>query len=128
PTWRRWFHRGEFADPKSEKAQRAFRSSTYFKVFRSLLDSERLHRLLVEYDYTLIFYPHYDIQPYLRAFGEFHQRIVVASRHEYDVQQLLKESAILITDFSSVSFDFAFMLKPIIYLLPDEERFFREHT
>lgn len=128
PTWRRWFHRGEFSDPRSEAAQRAFRSSAYFKTFHSLLNSERLHRLLIENDYTLVFYPHYDMQPYLRAFGEFHQRIVVASRQKYDVQSLLKESAILITDFSSVSFDFAFMLKPVIYLLPDEDRFFREHT
>ena len=46
---------------------------------------------------------------------------------ERDVQQLLKESLLLVTDFSSVYFDFAYMHKPVIYFQFDEDAFYDEH-
>ena len=44
-----------------------------------------------------------------------------------DVQTLLMESALLITDFSSIQFDFAYMLKPEIYYQFDEARYWGTH-
>ena len=38
----------------------------------------------------------------------------------YDVQTLLKESNLLVTDYSSVFFDFAYMRKPVVYYHPDK--------
>ena len=46
---------------------------------------------------------------------------------EYDVQTALKESAFLITDYSSINFDFAYMKKPLCYFQFDEEEFFARH-
>ena len=43
-----------------------------------------------------------------------------------DVQTLLKESAMLITDYSSVFFDFAYMRKPIAYWTFDYDLFYSE--
>ena len=94
---------------------------------RWTLKSEQLHRVLEEEDYQLVFYPHYGVQEYLDAFGQSHERVTIANRQTYDVQQLLKESKVLVTDFSSVSVDFAYMGKPIVYILPDEEEYFSEH-
>ena len=34
------------------------------------------------------------------------------------------ESAVLLTDYSSVFFDFAYMSKPVVYLQFDEQRFY----
>ena len=45
----------------------------------------------------------------------------------YDVQALLKESKLLVTDFSSVYFDFAYMGKPCIYFQFDRKNFFKSH-
>ena len=53
--------------------------------------------------------------------------ITIASWPEYDVQELLKESAFLVTDFSSVAMDFAYMKKPLIYYQFDNEKFRQSH-
>ena len=126
PTWRRWF-RGLVAKMGKTAALTAFRESEYFQAFNAILTSERLRSALKEMDYYLAFYPHYGIQELLDAFSCPHERVTIAARHQYDVQQLLRESSILVTDFSSVSFDFAYLRKPVIYFLPDEERYFAEH-
>jgi len=86
-----------------------------------------LHEALEDPGWRLVFYPHYGTQPFLHLFEGLPDCIVLANRHEFDVQQLLKESKVLVTDFSSVSFDFAYMRKPVVYLLPDEEEYFGGH-
>jgi CDP-glycerol glycerophosphotransferase len=126
PTWRRWFH-GLIDKLGKGAAIAAFRESEYFGALNALLTSQRLHAALEETDHHLVFYPHYGAQDYLAAFDRPHDRVNIADRHHYDVQQLLKESRILVTDFSSVSFDFAYMGKPVVYFLPDEKRYFAEH-
>lgn len=42
---------------------------------------------------------------------------------KYDVQQLLKESLLLITDYSSVFFDMMYMNKPVIFYQFDENQY-----
>ncbi|SUM33873.1 galactosamine-containing minor teichoic acid biosynthesis protein [Staphylococcus gallinarum] len=45
---------------------------------------------------------------------------------ERTVQSLLIEHDLLITDYSSVSFDFTYMNKPVIFYHFDVKRFFRK--
>jgi CDP-glycerol glycerophosphotransferase (TagB/SpsB family) len=47
----------------------------------------------------------------------------VAYKEDYFVQDLLKQAAFLITDYSSVIFDFAYMKKPCLYFQYDKEMF-----
>ena len=42
---------------------------------------------------------------------------------EYDVQTAINESACMITDYSSVLFDFAYLGKPVIFYQFDEKKF-----
>ena len=53
--------------------------------------------------------------------------MIVADFNHYDVQQHLKESQLLITDYSSVFFDFAYMRKPCVYYQFDEAQFRAGH-
>ena len=41
-----------------------------------------------------------------------------------DYQKEFKENALLITDYSSVAYDFAFLQKPVIYTQSDRKAFF----
>ena len=50
--------------------------------------------------------------------------ILLADSAHYDVQELLRESAFLITDYSSIAMDFAYMSKPLLYYQFDKEAFF----
>ena len=70
---------------------------------------------------------HSNLQSACDLFEPADDSIVIAGENEYDVQTLLKESALLITDFSSVFFDFAYMRKPVLFFHFDKERHAAEH-
>ena len=51
------------------------------------------------------------------------KRIVIADRNTHSLDDLLRQAALMITDYSSVAFDFAYMRKPIIYYQFDKNVF-----
>ena len=116
PTWRLYLR------SKSE-----FLDSDYYRQWQGVLDDPILKKMLRENGYRLIFYPHHEVQKYLDCFSSDCDEIEIASFSEYDIQSLLKESRLLITDFSSVYFDFAYMCKPILYFHFDVDSFFSKH-
>ncbi|KAB2867529.1 MAG: glycosyltransferase [Bacteroidales bacterium] len=122
PTWRKSIWKSRVANNHD-----FFLNSKYYKVFQSLINNATLEQLLIQHNYKLVFYPHYEIQPYLNYFTTESKSIIIASKEEYNVQVLLKESALLITDSSSVNFDFAYMYKPIIYYFFDRDDFVKNH-
>lgn len=101
--------------------------SRYFKCWCNLLKSGRLAALAEAHGVQFIFYPHHEVQKYIRSFQTASLNIILANFAGYDVQQLLKESMLLITDYSSVFFDFAYMEKPVLYYQFDEDEFRAKH-
>lgn len=106
PTWRNYLYNAN---------EKEFIKSEYFKKYYSLINNDELIEILEKNDIELIFYPHYEVQKFLSVFTTKTDKIKIASISNYDVQKLLIESSILITDYSSVFFDFAYMKKPILY-------------
>ena len=121
PTWRCWLAKYNFES--IELARDNFLQSEYYKKYLALLNDKRLHKILEEKNIELIFYPHSDMQYYVDLFEVNCDKVIIGNANEYDVQELLKESALLITDYSSVAFDFAYMNKPIFYYQFDYEVF-----
>lgn len=116
PTWRKWLNKSNFNE------------SDYFKKYVELLSDRRLQNVLDKYRIKLVFYPHHEMQPYIDRFDSCKRdNIVIASKKDYDVQELLKESSLLVTDYSSVFFDFAYMRKPVIYYQFDRDAFRQGH-
>lgn len=116
PTWRGYI-----------KNREQFESSDYYLRWQSFINSKALESLLEDKQIELIFYPHYEFQRYIDLFKTESKRVTIASKNDFDVQQLLKESELLITDYSSVFFDFAYMRKPVIYFQFDEEKYHKAH-
>lgn len=118
PTWREWLYQEE-----------TFFASDYLKKYVSLLKNTQLLKLLNDYDVDVVFYPHHEVQKHIWYFLQHcsDKHIIIAAEDQYDVQDLLKESALLITDFSSVYFDFTYMHKPVIYYQFDVDQFRKEH-
>lgn len=129
PTFRHWLMAADEAGKPTKTETDRFLADDFYKKYYSLLSSEKLEKLLEEYDYNLVFYPHYSAQCYLKLYEDKSRskRVQLASRLDHDVQQLLQESKILITDFSSIYFDFAYMRKPEIYYQFDEDRYRGDH-
>ena len=117
PTWR---YNLTGADKKT------FTESRYYKTFSRLLQSERLKAILEKYDYELLFYPHMEMQKFIDCFTS-DGRVRVMSFKDCTVQELLINSDVLITDFSSVFFDYAYMEKPMIFYQFDEADFRKQH-
>ncbi|MFC7395388.1 CDP-glycerol glycerophosphotransferase family protein [Scopulibacillus cellulosilyticus] len=114
PTWRDWIITDD-----------AFLESEYFDRFKQLVHHPLLHQLSREYHFEIIFCLHPNMQKFTSYFTNAPVRVI--SQGEVDVQKLLKESALMITDYSSVGFDFSFLNKPIIYYQFDRERFIGKH-
>ena len=101
--------------------------SDYFEQWNQVLRDERLLACLKEHRMQMLFYPHYEMQPFVDCFSQSSKWVTIADFAHYDVQTLLKESKLLVTDYSSAFFDFAYMRKPCIYFQFDERRFYDSH-
>ncbi|VUX40207.1 CDP-glycerol glycerophosphotransferase family protein [Blautia luti] len=126
PTWRMYI-RNEISASDHELEAQKFMETDYYRYWDALLKDERMIRYIEENDLQIIFYPHREMHRFLKYFHVDHPKITVASWPEYDVQTLLKESAVLVTDFSSVAMDFAYMKKPLVYYQFDNEKFRKSH-
>ena len=67
------------------------------------------------------------MQRFLSSFHTANPRVKIAALGEADVQTLLMESAVMVSDFSSVQFDFAYMKKPLLYYQFDEAQYWGVH-
>lgn len=115
PTWREWLSTDE-----------QFVSSEYFRRYQTLINHPSLQKVLEKYNANLVFYPHYRAQPFIEHFNVSPEsRVQIVQLGEENVQQLMKTSDIMITDYSSVSFDFSYMSKPVLFYHFDFRDFFR---
>lgn len=124
PTMREWLRTASSDTLKYEKSM-DFKESEYFVTWSHLLSNPKLEDLLEKYNIDLLFFPHASMQYYLKNFNSSSKHVILADAKKYDVQQLLMESSILITDYSSIYFDFAYMKKPVLYYQFDYEKYRR---
>ena len=108
PTWRNWFGGNYFS--KNE-----FIKSDYFNTWNSLLNNAKFLDYINKHDILVYFYPHQHIQKFISEFKTNSHNIKIVDNSTVDIQKLLIQSQLLITDYSSVFMDFAYMKKPIIY-------------
>jgi CDP-glycerol glycerophosphotransferase (TagB/SpsB family) len=118
PTWRNWIA-GEIGQSRISN----FRETEYFVTWDGLLKNKDLLGLLKKYDLHIKFYQHSLMQKYMKEFISTSERVIITDWQHYDVQDLLKDSCLLITDYSSVAMDFAYMRKPLIYYQFDQQEF-----
>lgn len=122
PTWRKWI-----SVPSSVSAtlddMSSFEATEYCKRWMEVLRSSEIEEWLANAGMELVFYPHRNMQKFISFFKTESKHVKIADWEHYDVQQLLKESAFLITDYSSIFNDFAYMRKPMIYYQFDNEKF-----
>ncbi|MFL4474806.1 CDP-glycerol glycerophosphotransferase family protein [Paeniglutamicibacter sp. MACA_103] len=110
PTWRDWLQNEE-----------GFIDSDYFQQWNDFLHDPALAKLVRENQLELVFCLHPNMQHLRSHFAGAPVRIV--GQGEIDVQFLMKQSAAMVTDYSSVGFDFSFLDKPVHYFQFDRERF-----
>ncbi|MEK3797979.1 CDP-glycerol glycerophosphotransferase family protein [Peribacillus sp. FSL H8-0477] len=105
PTWRRSI----FNLNKSQ-----FLRSLYFNRYYQLVRNEQLLKVLEEKQIVLKFYVHSQMQKFLPEFAFEHPNVQFLTKQDAIVSELLKESSLLVTDYSSVMADFLYMDKSVL--------------
>jgi CDP-glycerol glycerophosphotransferase (TagB/SpsB family) len=112
PTWRTNLTGAWDGAGQRREYNPAFMESRFARAWKSLLSSAVLETLCRRYGYEPVFWPHPGFREYLPDFDlPAHIRIPAGE----SIQTLLKKSALLITDFSSIAFDMALLRRPALY-------------
>ena len=114
PTWRR-----SIDHLKDEQIIK----SLYFQKMNSLFNNKRLIKLAQDNDYDIIIKPHPKIMDIIELF-DTNDYVYIDKTSSY--QDLFNNSSLLITDYSSVAFDFAYIKKPVIYYQYSDDYHFEE--
>lgn len=113
PTWRANLAGALIGSTRTREYVKNFKENEYCKFYNSLINNEKLIRAMKEYGYYGEFYLH---PMFLKQSGDFLGNSTIRFiEDEADYERVLGESAILITDYSGVQFDFAYLRKPIVY-------------
>ena len=126
PTWRD--KAVSFSsDITQVKVSPAFSNSYYYNYYHTLLNDERLHNIAKKFGYKLVYFPHNNMVPTNEYFSDI-QNVYIVEGKDRVYSKYLSSAALLITDYSSTAFDFAYLRKPLIYCQGDREEFFQNHT
>ena len=93
-------------------------SQIYFKNINKLLNNNNLNELIIKNNITIYFSIHHEMIKYKKKFilNKFVKYI-----NQETIFECLKKSSLLITDFSSIIFDFMVCNKPYIIYIPDSD-------
>lgn len=124
PTWRRYLVPKLFSS--EESAAVPYEGSTYQRFITGLLEDQRLTAVLKEHDLNLALLPHYNLAAVLdvRAGND---RTNVLDATKADIPGLLRTCDLLVTDYSSVHFDVAYVGTPIVYAQFDRDEYDSGH-
>lgn len=114
PTWRLWLN---------NLSDEEFKKTNYFLFWNDLLEDKQIKQIVTEEKgYKIIFYLHPELKKRIHLFE--HEGIEV---RDTGLQDLMIESEVLITDYSSVFSDMAFMGRKIIFYQFDKEDYATKH-
>lgn len=115
PTWR-----SKYAGYTSSE----FAKTDFYIAYKQILTDTRLHTALYNSGYELIFYNHYEFQKFNSLFERLcSERVTLIRFGEKKVQDLLKDASLLVTDYSSVYYDFFYMKKPVLFFKLNKTEF-----
>ena len=116
-TWRKEF----------ENNEENFLNSKYYKTIQELLNNRKLINFLENSNLDAYICLHDNMMKYKDKFISLSKSIKIVDKTEKSIQELLRESKYLITDYSSIAFDFAYMKKPLQYFQFDYDDFRKNH-
>ncbi len=123
PTWREYVVGTVQGKSNRRTLREGFEMTRYAQSWRWLLNSEQLHSLARQYGYRIVFFPHANIAPYQSQFN-LNPAVVMRTHEQGSVQEALASATVLITDYSSVAFDMAFLQRAVLYFQFDRGDFY----
>lgn len=122
PTWRMNLSSKIDAKTGERKPNPNFKNSEYFEFYNKLINDKEIHKILKKHKYKCKFVMHSGHSANISDFDT--NKYVEILDGTVNYSELFSKAALLITDYSSVAFDFAYIRKPVIYTQFDEESFY----
>lgn len=114
PTWREWL---------SESNKEKFENSEFYLNIKNFLHSAELMRILNSFNYKIEVCLHHKMHKHFSSLSDI-ENLSIHSMNDVDVQKMIIDADIMITDYSSACFDFLYQGKPVIYYWFDQNKFF----
>ena len=126
PTWRKYAAPDLIPGSSERPYSSSFKETEYFRFYNSLINDPRLLGVMKEHGYTGTFYLHPN---HMNQWADFEGNDIISVWQDLiPFSKIFSENALLITDFSSVAIDFAYLGKPVIYTQFDKEAFETSHS
>ena len=124
PSWRMYI-KGTFDFKSNENLYSStFNSTDFYNFYNNLINNDELLYNMEKYNYIGIFCLH----PYFsKQWIDFKQNKYFYIKEICDYQNLILKSSLLVTDYSSIFFDFSYLKKPVIYAHFDYEVYRNNH-
>ncbi len=123
PSWRAYLVKDIDVHTGKRSVRDSFLTSQYYKMYSELLTNEELILYAQKHGYRIRFMSH----PNMRACTDLMSidtKIEILQGENIVYRELFAESNLVITDYSSIAFDFAYLRKPVIYFQADKDEFF----
>jgi len=121
PTWRYWLTPPTVGASQRRTVSDDFFDSEFAQQWLGLLNDPQLRELASTTGMRLGFLPHPNLQAALAEFA-LPDHVDALTFEGNDVQQLIAESALMVTDYSSMSFNAAYLDRGVVYFQFDAER------
>lgn len=118
PTWRRGITSGSAKKGSTYAHSDSFIHSEYYHIYNGLITDERLIQTAKENNYRIVYLLHPAMSSQLEDFEKRDGVEIVAAASDISYEKILTESSLMVTDYSGVQFDFAYMKKPLVYYHP----------
>ncbi len=119
PTWRMY---NAMPVTTSEGEQRSYnpeyKHTLYFKIYNDLINNEKLIDCAKRTGYTIKYLLHPIVSAQAKDYTPNSAVEVIPSVGDLSYEKILTESSLMVTDYSGVQFDFAYMKKPLVYFHP----------
>ncbi|GAA3768286.1 CDP-glycerol glycerophosphotransferase family protein [Microbacterium kribbense] len=127
PTWRDYLVSAMGATSADRAGLAEFIQTDYATQFSALLASLAAQEKQRGSGRRIVFMPHPNMGVYLDRFPT-PPEVSVASYDDADVRDILIHAAVLVTDYSSMAFNAAYIDLPVVYFQFDAEAYYRGHT
>ena len=97
-----------------------FKETDYYRIYNSLINDTRLLDAARKYNYRIAYVLHPIVSPQVDDFDKNDYVDIIPSTGDMSYEKVFRESSLMVTDYSGVQFDFAYMRKPLVYLHHDD--------
>lgn len=120
PTWRHSVAAPSLKHGVPRGHNDVFKNTEYFKIYNSLINNKKFISCAQKNNYKIIYLIHPTLSGQIDDFDKNEFVDIIAATGDISYEQILTESSLMVTDYSGVQYDFAYMRKPILYFHPDE--------